>query len=226
MIRAYNEASRIEEVIDGIMDAGYRKILIINDGSRDGTEAIARKYANVMYLEHTHNRGGGAALETGFEFLRRNAEILDIHYVVTFDADGQHTIKDLPRFTKTLEKNPNIDVIFGSRFIEKTESNVPFLRRLILWGGMWFTWAVSGVRLTDSHNGYRMFQMRAIQKIILTMDGMEYASELIEQVRLQGLTFAEVPVNIRYDSYTMAKGQRHGGAFRIASKIILWKWFR
>ena len=158
--------------------------------------------------------------------MRRNAEILGIRFVVTFDADGQHTIKDVPKFIKAFEKHPEVDVVFGSRFIQKTDSNVPLLRRLTLWGGKWFTWAISGIRLTDSHNGYRMLRIEAVKKIILTMDGMEYASELIEQVRLQELKFYEVPVNIWYDEYTMGKGQRFGGMWRIASKILWWKWFR
>lgn len=86
---------------------------------------------------------------------------------------------------------------------------MPLHRRITLWGGKWFTWAVSGIRLTDSHNGYRMLTVDAVKKIVLTMDGMEYASEFIEQVRLQGLKYAEVPVHIRYDDYTLGKGQRH-----------------
>lgn len=158
--------------------------------------------------------------------MRRNAETIGISYVVTFDADGQHAIDDLAKFIHAFEADPTLDVVFGSRFIEKTESNVPFLRKLTLWGGKWFTWAVSGIRLTDSHNGYRMLRIEAVEKIVLTMDGMEYASELIEQVSLQKLKFAEVPVNIWYDDYTMGKGQRFGGMWRIASKILWWKWFR
>ena len=72
-----------------------------------------------------------------------------------------------------------------------------------------FTWMISGIKLTDSHNGYRMIAVKSLVHLELTMDGMEYASELIEQVRIHGLIFAEVPVNITYDEYTLAKGQRH-----------------
>ena len=158
--------------------------------------------------------------------MRRNAETLGISYVLTFDADGQHAIKDVTKFIRAFESDSTLDVVFGSRFIEKTKSNVPFFLRLTLWGGKWFTWAVSGIRLTDSHNGYRMLRIDAVKKIVLTMDGMEYASELIEQVSLQKLKFAEVPVNIWYDDYTMSKGQRFGGIWRISSKILWWKWFR
>lgn len=55
-----------------------------------------------------------------------------------------------------------------------------------------------------------MFRKEVIEKIVLTMDGMEYASELIDEVYLQGFTIREVPVNIHYDDYTLAKGQRYG----------------
>jgi glycosyltransferase involved in cell wall biosynthesis len=143
LIRAYNEATRIGDVIDEVIAAGYKKILVVNDGSRDNTEEIVRKYPNVMYLEHAQNRGGGAALETGFEFLRRNADVLGIQFVLTFDADGQHDIADLVKFIDKFEEIPELDVVFGSRFIEKTNSNVPFFRRITLWGGKWFTWAIS-----------------------------------------------------------------------------------
>ncbi len=225
LIRAYNEASRIWWVIEGIKKAGYNNILVINDGSKDDTANIVWKY-DTWYVEHPQNRGGWAALETGFEFFRRNAEELWVEYIVTFDADGQHAIADMPKFITAFEKDPSLDVVLGSRFIVKTKTNVPFFRKLVLMGGKIFTWAISGIRLTDSHNGYRMFRIRAIQNIVLSMDGMEYASELIEQIHILSLKYQEVPVNIHYDEYTLAKWQRYGGVWRIASRMLWWKYFR
>ena len=136
LIRAYNEATRILTVIDGIFHAGYHQILVVDDGSLDNTPEILRKYIEskkIHYLRHRINRGGGAALETGFEYIRRNASEHDWEYVVTFDADGQHRIEDMPGFLEAFEKQPELDIVFGSRFIVKTESNVPFFRHLILW---------------------------------------------------------------------------------------------
>lgn len=73
LIRAYNESSRLEGVIDGLKLAGYSKILVVDDGSRDATSAILARRSDVFSLRHPQNRGGGAALETGFEFFRRYA---------------------------------------------------------------------------------------------------------------------------------------------------------
>jgi hypothetical protein len=70
-----------------------------------------------------------------------------------------------------------------------------------------------------------MMKKKVIDDIHLTMDGMEYASELIDEIRKAGYTISEVPVNIHYDSYTLAKGQRYGGALRIAARMIYKKFF-
>lgn len=136
LIRAYNEATRILTVIDGIFQAGYHQVLVVDDGSSDNTPEILQEYIEskkIYYLRHRINRGGGAALETGFEFIRRNAAEYDWEYVVTFDADGQHRIEDMSGFLEAFRKQPELDLIFGSRFIVKTDSNVPIMRRLTLW---------------------------------------------------------------------------------------------
>lgn len=91
-------------------------------------------------------------------------------------------IADMKSFENYLQKNPRAHVIFGSRFIEKTDSNVPWYRRIILFGGRIFTHFISGVSLTDAHNGYRMISVGVVQNICLTLDGMEYASELIDEI--------------------------------------------
>lgn len=114
-------------------------------------------------------------------------------------------IADMPRFETAFEKDTTLNVVIGSRFITKTKTNVPPLRRAILWGGRIFTSLVSGIHLTDAHNGYRMLRVETLEKIQITMDGMEYASELIDQIAIHRLHFCEVPVNIHYDDYTLGK---------------------
>lgn len=228
LIRAYNEATRITAVIESIIAEGYSQILVVDDGSTDGTMELLSEYiesGKLYFVRHVANRGAGAALETGFSYIRRNAKLHDWQYFVTFDADGQHDINDINLFIQAFEKNPDLSVVLGSRFITKTNTNVPFLRRILLWWGRIFTSIVSGVHLTDAHNGYRMMRVSVLDKIRITMDGMEYASELIDQIGFHHFLFAEVPVNIHYDEYTLGKWQRHWGALRIAVRMIFKKFF-
>lgn len=227
LIRAYNEWTRIVGVIESIISAGYHTILVIDDGSSDNTKSILTNQFGdtIQYIRHPINRGAWAALETGFAYIRKHAHHNEWEYVVTFDADGQHDIGDMWGFLEAFEKYPKTDVIYGSRFITKTRSNVPIMRRMVLLGGKIFTSLISWVRLTDAHNGYRMLRVSVLEKVHLTMDGMEYASELIDEVYQHGFHIREVPVNIHYDDYTLGKWQRYGWAFRIVFRMIYKKLF-
>lgn len=71
-----------------------------------------------------------------------------------------------------------------------------------------------------------MLRIASVEKIRLTMDGMEYASELVEQIAAKGLKFSEVPVNITYDDYSLGKGQKSSNAVNIAFKMIWSKFIK
>ena len=131
LIRAYNEATRIMSVIEAIFDAGYDQIVIVDDGSTDGTHDLLRDLiadSRIHYIHHIINRGAGAALETGFEYIRQHAERHHWKYLVTFDADGQHDIGDMDHFVTAFRDDDSLDIVLGSRFIVKTKSNVPLYR--------------------------------------------------------------------------------------------------
>lgn len=228
LIRTYNEATRIREVIEWIFHAGYTNILVVDDGSTDSTDDLLADLIEsnrIQYVRHVTNRGAGAALETGFAYIREHAESHNWEYLLTFDADGQMDICDMIKFEKAFEKDTTLDIVIGSRFITKTNTNVPLMRRIILWGGRIFTSIISGVHLTDAHNGYRMMRVATLDKIHITMDGMEYASELIDQIGQNKFRFVEVPVNIHYDEYTLGKWQRYGWPIRVAMRMIFNKFF-
>ena len=214
VIPAYNEGKSIGRVINDLKRAGYKDIIVIDDGSKDNTYAEAKK-KGVIALKHVINRGQGAALRTGIDCALKNGA----EYIVTFDSDGQHRVEDLPAMLEPVI-NGEVDVTLGSRFLKKTE--MPFGRRILLKGSVLVQRIFYGVKLSDAHNGYRVLSKKAAEQIRIESDRMEHASEIVEEIMKKKIKFKEVPVEIRYTGYSMKKGEASFfGALKILFKMVL-----
>jgi glycosyltransferase involved in cell wall biosynthesis len=199
VIAAYNEESAVGEVIRSV-SALYPNVVVVDDGSSDGTAEVAASEARFT-LRHPINRGQGAALQTGIEFaIGRGARI-----IVTFDADGQHRVEDIAAMIAPIVTG-EAEITLGSRFLGRAV-NLPSSRRFVLRLAVLFTRIVNRMPLTDAHNGFRAFSRKAAGHINITADRMAHASEIIDQIRESGLAFKEVPVEVRYSEYSLAKGQ-------------------
>jgi len=219
VIPAYNEEKKIGDVIRGLKSAGYCNIVVVDDGSIDKTARVAKK-AGATVLRHVINRGQGAGLKTGIEFaLQQGAE-----YIVTFDADGQHSPSSIKQLMAALS-NGKAEVALGSRFLAK-DSNTPFIRAIFLRGGALIFRLFYGVRLTDSHNGLRALTRKAATAIDISCDDMAHASEIVEEIARDRLPYVEVPVTITYSDYSRAKGQSTLNSFRILWKMLVNKLLR
>lgn len=213
VMAAYNEAKAIRPVVDSLL-ASQHYVVVVDDASTDGT-VEALKGLPVFLLRHCANRGQGAALQTGIQFaLSRGAEI-----IVTFDADGQHKVEEIPRMIAPILAG-QCEVTLGSRFLGQAEG-IPPVRRLVLKAGVLFTRVFSRLDVTDIHNGLRALSARAAASIHLQMDRMAHASEILDQIRQSGLSYREVPVTIRYTSYSIAKGQSSWNAIKIAFELLV-----
>ncbi|HMY80338.1 MAG TPA: glycosyltransferase family 2 protein [Candidatus Absconditabacterales bacterium] len=231
-IKGLNESKTIGHVIDQIIDAGFSKILIVNDGSTDGMDNIVRKkieqypHVLIVLVNHLINRRHGAGNKTGIAFFRKFGALCHIKYVVFFDSDGQMNIDDMSTFMSYLEQHPNVDVIQGSRFVSGgTASNIPWTRKIILRGAKLITYIFNGIAITDSHNGYKCFKLHALQQINLTTDSTMYANELIDEYKRLKLHVVELPVHINYSDYSLGKGQKNSNAFNILFEMIYRKLF-
>ncbi len=214
-IAAWNEEQTIGAVIDDVKTVSSN-IVVVDDCSRDRTGEIAKAHGATV-LRHVINRGKGAAIRTGTEHaLTHGAD-----FVIHFDADGQHHAKDISALVAPIERG-TADVVLGSRFLEGAITNASPLRTFVLKLGVFFTWWMSGIRLSDAHNGLRALSRRAAEQIVLTEDRFAYASELIDEIRRLKLRYAEVPVTITYTDYSRQKGQRSRNALSIGLKMI-WK---
>lgn len=219
VIAAYNEERSIARVVKNVKKEGYKNVVVVDDGSRDKTFDEASK-AKAIVLRHIINRGQGAGLRTGIDYALLNGA----KYIVTFDADGQHNQKEIERLLKPV-MNGACEVALGSRFLKK-DSNTPFLRRVILKVGILVVWVMYGVKLSDSHNGFRAFSRKAASIIKITSDRMEHASEIVEEIHKKKVSYIEVPVTITYTDYSKAKGQSSWNSVKIGLRMIFRKLLR
>jgi glycosyltransferase involved in cell wall biosynthesis len=215
---AYDEATTIGGVVAELRRAMHQ-VVVVDDGSLDRTRDIAAA-AGAHVVAHPINLGQGAALQTGIDYaLACGADVL-----VTFDADGQHRVADIPHLLEALRRE-RADFALGSRFLGQT-TNLPMLRRWLLQAATLFTRLTTGLLLTDSHNGLRAMTRRGAGAIRLRQNRMAHASEILVEIAQSGLRYVEVPVTIDYTAYSLAKGQRIGDSLTILLDLFAQELYR
>jgi glycosyltransferase involved in cell wall biosynthesis len=211
IVPVYNEASVLDDVLKDLLSL-YRHVVVVDDASNDGSGDIAKSLGATV-LRHACNLGQGAAIQTGLDYCLANGA----EYLVTFDGDAQHQAEDLEQLLEPLVSK-KVDYVLGSRFLGSTE-DMPLSRRILLTLALAFTRATSGLPLTDTHNGLRGFSAKGARAINITFNRMAHASQLLEQIAESGLPYQELPVKIKYTSYSLAKGQRNRD-----SLTVLWEY--
>lgn len=215
LVPAYNEGQVIHEHLAAACRA-FRWVVCVDDGSSDDT-AIHAGSAGAIVLRHPVNLGQGAALQTAIEYALR----LPVIWFCTFDADGQHRLDDVIAM-REVAQTLDVDIVLGSRFLGQT-TNMPTVKRWLLKAAVRFTDWTSGVKLTDAHNGLRLFNRHVAQTIDLQENGFNHASEFIDKIKTNGYTFAEAPVTIDYSDYSKAKGQSMLNAINLATDTLITK---
>ena len=220
LIPVYNEEKVIAQILQALIDHNCLNVVVVNDGSTDQSAREISAFKHVIQINHLINRGQGAALATGLEYLSQKE---DCDYIVTFDADGQHSIDNALGMIETLKNNADLDIVMGSRFLEKTSSDIPLMRKLILKLGIVFLRFIYGLRISDAHNGLRAVRKRVAKKIIPKLNDFTHASEIIYLIKMNRLRYQEYPTNIGYSEYSLSKGQRSSNFINIAIKTMVHK---
>jgi glycosyltransferase involved in cell wall biosynthesis len=215
IVPAYNEGCVLAETVSGLLPYGV-EVVVVDDGSADPASAQLESLP-VHYLRHAVNLGQGAALQTGTQYaLSRGAGIL-----VHFDADGQHDPSLIARLIEPILED-RCDVVLASRFLNPNDARlVPWQKRLVLKIGILVSGVLTGVWLSDTHNGFRALSRKAAERIVITENGFAHATEILASIRRAGLRYREAPGATRYTEYSKAKGQSPLNGFNIVIDLLL-----
>ena len=192
IIPAYNEAKNLIVVLPRIpkqIDGVQVKTLVIDDGSIDETYNISRKFGALVATHHA-NRGGGAALKTGYEIVKK----INPSVVVTMDADGQHNPEEICILVKPIIEE-QADFIIGSRVLG-TGEQYSFYRSF---GVNVFSKLINiiiGTEITDCSSGFRAFN-KDILKNCLLLQEQYHTAEIIIEAAKRGFRIQEKPINIQ-----------------------------
>jgi len=201
VVPAFNEAAVVGEVIADVRSV-FDHVVCVDDGSADGTGEIAGR-AGAHLVRHPVNLGKGAAIQTGVEYARKQP---GAQVFATFDADGQHRVKDVIAMIDRLAAG-DVDVVIGTRFGGGESSRPPFVKRVVLRTAARLSRRGRRLGLTDSNNGLRVFNKKVADGLNLTMSGMSHANEFVALIDQNRWRVAEYPVEVLYTEYSKSKGQ-------------------
>lgn len=205
IIPAYNEETRIESVIQGVISFGY-DVVIVNDGSTDNTANVAAKYNKVKLINNPINLGAGAALQTGYKYALQN----DYDYVINLDGDGQHDPKHIDQFLSQLTSN-SADIIIGSRFLDSESYRPPFFRRIGMKFFRFVAKLVTGQNFTDTTSGYKAMTKDVIKLFASPEFPNDYPDvDTLILLYLRGFKIKEIPVKM----YANNQKSMHSGIIR------------
>ena len=191
VIPAYNEEDNIGAVLPRIPTSvcGVETaVLVVDDGSRDRTGDIARAHGAAV-ARHVINRGGGAALRTGYRLMSDS----QANVVVTLDADGQHLPEEMSRLVRPV-LDGEIDVAHGSRVLGHAEPN-HFAREM---GIVFFNRMVSFItrtKVSDCSNGYRAVRSSVLPQLVLRQEQFHTSEFMIEAIK-RGVPAREIPITV------------------------------
>ena len=191
----YNEVNHLIPVLDEVRKFSDH-ILVVDDGSSDGTSELLDQQNDLLVIHHPENRGYGAGLRSAFEF----ADAEGFESLVTIDCDGQHQPCLIPLLAETLDSPEPVDIVSGSRYLQAFSNDTPppEARRAINMKINELLATDLGLHLTDSFCGFKAYRVASLSKLNVTEYGYAMPMQFWVQVVAQGLSVREFPVPLVY----------------------------
>jgi len=190
IIPSYNEGKSIEAVVKTACTY-CPCVIVIDDGSKDNTAELARN-AGAEVICHEHNRGKGAALNTGFHAaLEKNAA-----FVIAMDADGQHDPEEIPKFLEAYHRT-SIPVLIGNRMTDTAD--MPIIRYLTNRFMSWMLSRSMGQYIPDTQCGYRLFRRDILPFLATRSERFAAESEILLRLGARGIRMDSVRIKTIYN---------------------------
>ena len=192
IIPAYNEEQSLPGVLQDLRShAPVADILVVDDGSCDGTASVARE-SGVNVASLPYNLGIGGAMQTGFQYARNN----DYDIAIQFDGDGQHIAAEISELLGPHAAG-RADIVIGSRFLKRGAYRPSFFRKVGIWIFSTVLSAILGMHVTDTTSGFRAVNRRVIEYFARAYPEDYPEVESLVLLHRAGMTIAEVPVQMR-----------------------------
>lgn len=221
IIPTYNEIDNIEKMLNTVTEL-YPEIhvLIIDDGSPDGTADIVKQKQNsnerIHLIQRTGKLGLGTAYITGFKWALER----DFQYVLEMDCDFSHDPKDIKNLIEAAQTN---DLVIGSRYINGIRIiNWPFRRLLLSYLASIYTRIITGIKVLDVTGGFKCFKRSSLEALDLDRvfsNGYSFQVELNFKIWSKGLKVKEVP--IIFTERRDGQSKMHGGIVKEAIFAVI-----
>jgi len=199
LIPTYNEGENITRLIERLSELKLdSNILIVDDGSPDGTgkivEKLKEKYKNLHIIHREGKLGLGSAYIKGFKYIIEN--MLEVEAIQCMDADFSHNPKEIPNFIKKMQET-NCDVVLGSRYIKGGGVNWAFHRTILSRGANLMAKTLLGLKPKDVTGAFRLFKKEALESINLyniKSEGFSFFEEILYTLKNKNCKMEEVPI--------------------------------
>jgi len=226
VIPAFNEAATIRATVERVCTADVGdlrlEVIVVDDGSRDGTADVLASVDGIRVIRHEINRGKGAAVKTGFA--AATGEIVLIQ-----DADLEYDPRDYKVVVQPIVEG-RVEAVMGSRFsFERPHfffgpAKSPFFTHYV--GNLaiiWLTNLLYRANATDYEGCYKAFTRRLVRSVPVEADGFEYDNELVCKLLRRGYRIEEVPISYQPRSYQEGKKIRWTHGLRMIWTILKWR---